>query len=108
MNTATATTTTTQAMRTTVADYVAETAIAKAVRLAGGVNAAARLVGVSPSAMCHRIKSNHMPMADAIRLELKSGVRVEEMIPTPEFAEWFSYRLQMMAQAANKGRAISS
>lgn len=84
----------------TIENSADETPIAKAVRLAGGVHACSRLMGVAPSTVCHRVKAGHMPMPDAIKLELKTGVAVEEMIPTDLFGQWFAYRVQKLAETA--------
>lgn len=87
-------------MMSTIENSADETPIAKAVRLAGGVHACSRLMGVAPSTVCNRVKVGHMPMPDAIKLELKTGVKVEEMIPSDLFPEWFAYRLQQLAGVA--------
>ena len=77
-----------------------ESPIAKAVRLAGGIHACSRLMGVAPSTVFHRIKASHMPMPDAMKLELKTGIPVEEMIPSEHFGEWFAYRVQKLVGTA--------
>ena len=82
-----------------------ETAIAKAVRLAGGVHACSRMLGVAPSSVCHRRDAGYMPMSDAIRLELKTGVPVEQMIPCEQFDEWFAYRMQQLVKSASIAKA---
>ena len=95
-------------MTATAAEQIAEESpIAKAVRLVGGIHACARLTGVAPSTVFHRIRVGHMPMTDAMKLELKTGVRVEEMIPSDQFDEWFSYRMSLLVKSASSAKAAA-
>ena len=84
-----------------------ETPIAKAVRLVGGIHAGARIMGIAPSTVCHRIKAGYIPMPDAMNLELKTGVPVEDMIPSELFDKWFAYRIEKAVKAASKIRAAA-
>lgn len=82
-----------------------ETPIAKAVRLVGGIHAGARIMGIAPSTVCHRIKAGYITMPDAMNLELKTGVPVEQMIPCEQFDEWFAYRMQRLVKSASIAKA---
>jgi DNA-binding transcriptional regulator YdaS (Cro superfamily) len=71
---------------------VAETPFRRAIRLSGGVNAAARLLGVAPSTMCYREEKGVFPIQDALTLELATGVPVEELSPSPLWDTWKAKR----------------
>lgn len=96
-----------------VEDDPAETAVERAIRIAGGVTMVANMVGRSKSGISMaknagrpgRKAGGRINFQHAIILELASGVPAEEICPVPRLNDWLEMRFKRMEAEKRSARS---